>query len=186
MFLRNFDHGITAMMLYTSQYASGTIATVATGASTTLQTTAGSAVDCRLGSGGSYGQGAAMPIAFGTGSICIGSGNTPVTYDDYRLAGTWTSGTFTAVSNNLAYDESRKVWIRTVTVKFQNTGTVARTVAEWGIYRTVTASSESWNNNSSGVALVYREVLAEPAVIEEDTIATLTFTLEIPHEVNAQ
>lgn len=191
MFLRNFDHGITAMMLNTANNSISTIATVASGASTTLQTTAGTAVDCILGySSSNYRQGAYLPIAFSASTICVGNGDTPVTYDDYRLSGSWTSGTFTSVSNILSYDETRKVWIRTVTVKYQNTSSSAVTIKEWGIWRYATqvgsSSTTTYSNSSSSIALVYREVLAEPAVIEPDTIATLTFTLEIPHEVNAQ
>lgn len=187
MFLRNFDHGITAMMLNTTNAGNSTIATVASGASTTLQTTAGTAVDCPLGYYSS-GAGAMLPVAFSSSTICIGNGDTPVTYDDYRLSGSKTSGTFTAVSNTLSYDETRKVWIRTLVVKYQNTSSSAFEVKEWGIWRYAvsTSSTLNWSNSNSQIALVYREVLETPAVIEPDTIATLTFTLEIPHEVNAQ
>lgn len=185
MLLQNFDHHVTALMLSTYHSASSVEATAAT-ANVSVKNTYGSIVSaCPTGVnlGGYYGL---TTLPFGYNTIAIGNGDTPVTYGDFRLAGDTIGSTFTNISNTITFDEDQQCWIRTLTVKYSNTEDTDFIVKEWGIWRNKSGavSGAEYSNNSNNCYLVYREVLDEPTIAANST-ATLTFTLKVPHEMNA-
>ena len=121
-------------------------------------------------------------------SICIGTGNAEVAYDDFMLSGTPLDNTkLSYVSNNWEYDADTHKVKATATYSYTNTSAETITIAEWGLFcnsyydgPSGSNSKKPFNNNNAYHILVYREVLDEPIVIEPGTTATLTFSVEIP------
>ena len=116
-------------------------------------------------------------------NICIGTGNTPVTYDDYTLSGEIIDNRkLSYVSYKINYDaEGRKV-SKTVTYTYTNETDSNITISEWGLFRRWNTYSDSavlFSNSSSNI-LFYREVLETPITIEPGTSATLKFKIDIP------
>lgn len=117
-------------------------------------------------------------------NICIGTGNTPVTYDDYTLSGEILDNQkLTYISYKINYDaEGRKV-SKTVTYTYTNETDSNITISEWGLFRqwrTNNGSSAVLFSNSAYNILLYREVLETPITIEPGTSATLKFKIDIP------
>ena len=110
-------------------------------------------------------------------SICIGNGTQTVQYEDCRLSGQRTEGTFTLVSNTLDFDDVNKQWVRTLTVKCTNAKNDDFVVSEWGIFGN---TSDKFSNSSSNIYLVWRELLEDPVTIPANSTATLTFRLTVP------
>lgn len=184
MLLQNFDHHITALMANAYQTATNMNVTAAAAAASVKNTSGGVTSSIPAGSTSSGSGGAYAPISLSEKSICIGDGDTPVNYGDFRLAGSTIGSTFTLVSNTLGFDEDSHCFVRTLVAKYTNTNNNDFVVKEWGIWRPGQASI-TFSNNSNAVYLVYREVLDEPITIAGNSTATLTFTLKIPHEMNA-
>ena len=185
MLLRNFDHLLTAHTISKQHY--GTSVSISSdGKYLTVQTTSGSNLqNIPIGQSNSiYGM---TIMSFYEKSICVGDGTQSVQYDDYRLSGSRTEGTFSLVSNSIEYDEENKEWVRTLTVKCTNNQDTDFVVSEWGIWRwgDTNSSNTVFNNSSNYCILVWRELLEEPVTIAANSTATLTFTLKVPHEVNA-
>lgn len=109
-------------------------------------------------------------------SIIFGSGDTPVTYDDYMLASQISTDIVKSnIYNNpsrCSYNASTKKWTSYITMTLTNNSTSAITIKEVGIkmalYGTTIAQS----------ALVYREVLASPITISAGETVTYTQHLE--------
>lgn len=184
MILQNFDHHIEALMLMTKSLSTD-IEVAGSGTDVTVKTTSGSTIKCPTGIGNSSGWCAgACPLS--ESNLVIGDGDAPVTYGDFKLAGNTFGSTFTKVSSDVVFDEDSRCWVRTLTVKYSNTKDTDFVVKEWGIWRgrDGTSASLTYTNNSF-IILVYREVLDEPITIAANSTATLTFTLKIPHEMNA-
>ena len=180
MLLRNFDRTMATFMTGTNLYSFGAQQVYGPADTRVLSTSGGiptSPID--------YG----APISLSYQSICIGDGTQEVQYTDYRLSGSTIGSKFTNVSNNIVYDEDNNCWVRTLTVKYANTLDTDFVVSEWGIWRVAYSSSGStpteYSNSSSNVVLVWRELLDKPITIAANSTATLTFTLKIPHDVNA-
>lgn len=117
-------------------------------------------------------------------NICIGTGNTPVTYDDYTLSGEIIDNTkLSYVSYEINYDaEGRKV-SKTVTYTYTNETDSNITISEWGLFRhwiTAGSGNSYLFSNSAYDILFYREVLETPITIEPGTSATLKFKIDIP------
>ena len=184
MLLQNFDHHLTAIMAHASLMTT-TAEVTAAAATTPVKSTYGSITSSVPVGQTSSGGGGFHPISLSEKSICIGDGNTPVSYGDFKLAGTKIGNTFTKVSNTLDFDEDSHCFVRTLVVKYSNTSNTDFVVKEWGIWRTCSSGITAYSNDSSSVYLVYREVLEEPITIAANSTATLTFTLKIPHEMNA-
>ena len=99
--------------------------------------------------------------------VIFGDGNTPVTLDDYCLAGEhFTTGTVSC-SAVLSDDKSTTTYTYTLT----NTGTEAFTVREIGV---VTYSSSAVYNS-----LILREVLESPVTIPANGVGQVTLTLRV-------
>lgn len=120
------------------------------------------------------------PLMFDKNGICLGTGTTEVTYDDYRLSGNTLPNKLVEISSDKTYDFQTHRWKATLTASYSNTEAEAITISEWGIWRSNGSYSTTFSNSSSTCCLVFREVLDEPIVIEAGTTATLTFSVEIP------
>ena len=79
-------------------------------------------------------------------NICIGTGNTPVTYEDYTLSGEIIDNRkLNYVSYKINYDaEGRKV-SKTVTYTYTNETDSNITISEWGLFR----KWDTFNGSSS-------------------------------------
>lgn len=183
MLLRNFDHHLTSLMTSAESVGAQSSVPASSGVDITTITTNGAASSV-VGFSTSSG-GAVFPISLSYRSICIGNGTKEVEYDDYRLAGSIIGTVFENVSNSIVFDVTSNCWIRTLTVKYSNTLDEDFVVSEWGIWRPTGSGVTSYSNNTNICALVYRELLDDPITIAANSTATLTFTLRVPHEVNA-
>lgn len=117
----------------------------------------------------------------GVTTICLGAGNTPVSYDDYCLSGNIVPNKLVSVSNSLAYDGNTAKYTRKLVCTYTNSTDSNITIAEWGMYRPTNyaAAMPAYGNNAN-CSLVFREVLSNPIVIAPGTTATLTFEIEVP------
>ena len=104
-----------------------------------------------------------------------------VTYDDYRLSGSVVTNKLIKISRSIKYIADTNKWKVTLKCSYNNSSTTSNvTIKEWGLWRgNSNCDSITFGHDSKSI-LVYREVLDEPIVIEPNTTATLTFTLEIP------
>ena len=96
--------------------------------------------------------------------INVGTGTTPVTYNDYKMESPLTSSSITHIGysfESLGYDSTTKTWGKNVIRSFRNATNGQLTISEIGIYMGLSGSN-------GGTALVYHEVLDEPIVVEPD------------------
>lgn len=128
-----------------------------------------------------------------TGLVC-GSGDTAVTYDDYKLASIFSSSEISYVScscSDLTYDETTNTFQKTLTKVF--TAKTDITIKEIGFYTKMSCHTVSSNNASGSyyTVLTYREVLDEPIEVAANSNFTLTLTTIVsacankPAEYNA-
>ena len=187
MLLRNFDCAIEANIVGTSKIGK-LISMNHLDANIQSQATNGTIAATVIGTDATYSTSIAV-LSFSESSICIGDGTSLVKYEDFRLAGNRIGGKFTLVSNEYDYNKTDKCWERTLTVKYTNETNDDFVVSEWGIYRGIGSSAANtgyvYTNSSQYEVLVWRELLDEPVTIAANSTATLTFTLKVPHEVNA-
>ena len=122
-------------------------------------------------------------------SICLGQGNTEVSYDDYKLSGDVVENKLIQVSNEVIYENNSKEFVHTLIATYTNSTDEVVTINEWGLYASNDFGGSStlkgiYSNNDNSILLT-REVLDEPVVIEPGTTATLTFTLRagLMHQV---
>ena len=118
-----------------------------------------------------------------TNAICIGTGTTPVTYDDYTLSGEILDNTkLVFVSTNVDYDAENKKVSKSATFTYTNETDAPVTISEWGLFHTnyVYGLSTIPFSSSSDKTLFYREVLETPIVIEAGTTATIKFKVDVP------
>lgn len=124
-----------------------------------------------------------VPASLGVPSICLGTGDTPVTYEDYKLSGAVIPNILVQQSRKVKYDTATGKWVVTLIATYYNSTSSEITIKEWGIWRYVKGNNPAtsgYSNNSQYVALTFREVLNAPIVIEAGTTATLTFSLDVP------
>ena len=128
------------------------------------------------------------------GLVC-GSGETAVTYDDYKLESQFSSTDISFVScsySDLTYDEATNTFQRTLTKVFTAKNNI--TIREigfisYGFWGTGTNYND--NSGSYNYALTYRKVLDEPIEVAANSNFTLTFTTIVsacankPAEYNA-
>lgn len=194
MWLRNFDNLMLSMLLPNTSYISTTSTSTAYELGTSTSgygdgyingmATNGTIVKFDIGAASTSSSAYYYPaVVWCDNAICLGTGNTEVSYDDYKLAGTniLTSGR-TSRSNTLNYNADTGKWERTITFSYANNSNADITISEWGIWRGNgrAAGSSSGYTNSEQTILLYREVLAEPITIPVDVTAELTFTVEVP------
>ena len=115
---------------------------------------------------------------YGCSWIALGSGNTPVTYDDYTLENRLTTSQIAAnsssgVSSTATYNEESKTWIKTMSYDFQAKTDV--TVSEIGV-EYYTANGE--------YCLVYREVLDTPVSLTTGQYLKVSITTTVSSNPN--
>lgn len=106
-----------------------------------------------------------------TGSkVAFGDGNTPVTPDDFNLAGNSFTTYSASYGCSFSEDNTEVTWIYTL----NNTGTTEFTVREVGVF--------TYAYKDTIVALVYREVLDTPVTIPPNGVGqvTVTFKVNVP------
>ena len=109
----------------------------------------------------------------GSGLIC-GSGDTPVTYDDYKLATEFTSNDISIVSikySDTTYDEA--------TNSFKRTETKIFAAKQDLIIKEIGFSSGVYSNSSLYETLMFRKVLDEPISVQANSNFELTFTTTV-------
>ena len=123
---------------------------------------------------GSSCEGMQLPFSDGGnvdyGLIC-GSGDTPVTYDDYKLAAEFTSNDISFVSkeySDTTYDEATNTFTRIL--KKVISAKKDLTIKEIGF------ANYLYHGSSKYIALFYRKVLDEPISVEANSNFELTFT----------
>lgn len=114
------------------------------------------------------------PTGLGKSSICLGTGNTAVTYDDYKLSGEYVANNLVFVSENTTYDTQSHSFKKSATYTYTNSGAEDITIKEWGLF------SLGNNYTDTNSCLFFREVLSSPITIAAGTTGTLTFSIEIP------
>lgn len=92
--------------------------------------------------------------------IRFGSGTTPVTFEDYKLAEN-VSGLSASniITTKNEYDIDTEKFVKEVTFLMTNSNAEEKTITEVGIL------FNSWNSSTSELTLVYREVLENPFTI---------------------
>lgn len=125
-------------------------------------------------------------LGLGVADICLGDGNTPVTYEDYKLSGNVVTNKLVKVLLNTTYDDTTREYTTKLVASYNNNETSAITIREWGLFSQNANNlfnKGTYSNNNKHI-LLYREVLDEPVVIEPGATTTLTFTLKVslPHQ----
>lgn len=121
------------------------------------------------------------PAILATNAICLGTGDTPVAYDDYKMSGDVVPNKLVKVEDTKVYNPETNKWVRTLVATYANTGSTTITIKEWGIFKQLyNYSVTAFSHTAANIALTYREVFDEPIVIEPGKSATITFTMEIP------
>lgn len=123
-----------------------------------------------------------MPIVLGKGGICLGDGDTAVTYEDHKLAGnTFDNLGLVCLSKTIRFDSDKKKYVVSVKHTFSNTTESDITIKEWGMFsrNKLGTSPEKFDNNGYHV-LMFREVLDTPVTIAAGTTGTLTFSVDLP------
>ena len=110
--------------------------------------------------------------------IVLGSGNTPVTYDDYKLENKLLSSQIVVngssrIKGTLIYNEETKTWTKSLSYDFQAKSDV--TVSEIGV--------EYFTANSKQV-LVYREVLDTPVSLTTGQYLRVSITTTVSANPN--
>ena len=109
----------------------------------------------------------------GTGLIC-GSGDTPVTYDDYKLAAELTNNEISFVSSaysDTIYDEATNSFKRTVKKIFAAKQDL--------IIKEIGFSSGIYSGGSQYETLMFRKVLDTPISVQANSNFELTFTTTV-------
>ena len=198
MFLRNYDNYMAALMLgFASEYESGDSSFYRNTTSRYfLNPTSAGFSDNNITSKSSNGSVTGIivgnasgddeylaPIALSSHTICLGTGNTAVTYDDYNLSGEVITYPLVFVERHIAWDSESRKFKHSAIFTCSNTGDTDVTISEWGIFRPLCSSgdySAKYNNNDHNITLMFREVLDEPVTIAAGTTGTLTLTLDVP------
>lgn len=196
MFLRNYDNYMAMLMLGAAtdstsdqsnvhvrhSYTLGSSSEFSDG-NITSKSTSGSITSVYAGCVDYYSEFITLPIALSKYSICMGTGNAPATYDDYRLSGDVISYNLALVKRTVVWDSENKKFKHAAIFTCTNTGESDVTISEWGIFRPLTndgSMAYTYNNNDSWITLMFREVLDEPVTIAAGTTGTLTFSMDVP------
>ena len=187
MFLRNYDNYMVAIQFQNYGYIKDKIfvgnESVFGDGNANVKSTNGTVSSIKIAHPSSTSTAYALfPVSLSTYSICLGTGNGVITYDDFKLSGSAIDNTKLAVvSRKNVFDAETKRWKQTSAFGYTNSTESDITISEWGLYRNNTeAKNIAFSNSSKDCVLMFREVLAEPVTIAAGTTGTLTFTLEIP------
>lgn len=106
--------------------------------------------------------------------IVVGTGNTPVTAQDYTLAQPDSRIVKASVTNvSYTYDVGTGTAVRTFMLNIRNNSAQEITVSEWGIVAGIATDSNTYE------AMLYREVLDAPLTLAAYTGGTLNLTLTL-------
>lgn len=196
MWLRNFDNLTCALLGYYTETGGATtpqrtndgsdISVFGDGHVNVKQRTGSIATVRYVTSASSNGNSiyTSRPLYLSKSNICIGTGNTPVTYDDFNLSGEILDNTkLVYVSDSKEYSSDYKKLIKTVVFTYHNDTSSPITISEWGLFYyngSSNISSATKFDAQTYNTLCYREVLDSPITIAEGTTGTLTFKVEIP------
>ena len=185
MFLRNYDNYMAGLNLleYVNINGANTnnLAAFFTDASFAQKAVDGSLLNTYYSFSSTF----FPPMSLSAKGICLGTGATEVSYDDFKLSGNIVENKLVEVSKNVTYIASTHKIRKTLVATYTNSGGTDITISEWGLWRFNISTNNSpvdivFNHTSNTVALVYRAVLDDPIVIEAGTTATLTFSIDIP------
>lgn len=127
----------------------------------------------------------------GSCNFCFGDGDTPATYEDFKLSGNVIAAgaAIRVLSKKKTWDAISKKFVMTATVAVTNNGSEAATVKEWGLcqYSGSVQLNEAayltgctYSNTSTSVILMFREVLETPVIIEAGGTATFEVSIDFP------
>lgn len=203
MFLRNFDNvmvllaGANFNTTSTSSVSQSQGGTTISGTTVfddnyiNVKTTSGSIVTPYLWPG-SYLQAPCRAVAQG---ICIGNGNTAVTYNDFKLSGDCLNSRFTLQAQSCTRSWVNGELTQNVTLTLYNNTDSTQTISEWGLwgaqpsgstsssstyYWTSSTSVGYYSNSSSYAILYYREVLNTAVEVPSHGTAVVTFSVKYP------
>lgn len=188
MFLRNYDNAMLIMHLFSERiinYNSDDLKSTGNefvDGYCNQKTPNGSIKGFYLGSASNYTAYYFSLATLAPSAICLGTGNIPVTYDDYRLSGDVVPNNLVRAADTKVYNPETNKWVRTLVATYANTSSEVIIIGEWGMFRQNDPSiaGQPFSHTADTVALTYREVFDEPIVIEPGKSATITFTMEIP------
>ena len=124
-----------------------------------------------------------LPNWMSKANICLGTGSSEVTYDDFKLSGNVIDNNkLTYISKQDSWNENTKSWKRSATYTYTNSEATDIVINEWGmyIYDQAYSSMSTFNTSSSNFVLLFREVLSAPITIAAGTTGTLTFAIDLP------
>lgn len=133
---------------------------------------------------------AAAPT-MGSCNFCFGDGDTPATYEDFKLSGNVVAAgaAIRVLSKKRTWDANSKKFVMTATVAVTNNGSEAATVKEWGLCQysgsaklneAAYLTGGTYSNTSTSVILMFREVLETPVTIEAGGTATFEVSIDFP------
>ena len=183
MFLRNYDNYMAGLNLLESVAVSGAntnlLSNLFTDGYFNQRAADGSSASIYYNPGASF----FPPASLSAKGICLGTGSTEVSYDDFRLSGNVIENKLIEVSKDVTYIASTGKIRKTLVATYTNSSDKNITISEWGLWRVNVSSGGSsviFDHAKNEAALVYRAVLDDPIVIEAGTTATLTFSIDIP------
>lgn len=109
--------------------------------------------------------------------ICIGTGNTAATENDYQLETPITSGFNTSVTQVVALDVSGNPYLQ-FDITITNTSGAAMTISEIGYRQNVRGSTTQGSAGSNRVCLFDRTVLSSPVTIPAGENGVIRYTLK--------
>jgi hypothetical protein len=110
----------------------------------------------------------------GGSNLVVGSDDTPVTYDDYKLGSIIPTSQIKAVSQSVStpkYNENTKSWDTTYSKRYVANSDI--TIKELGIVEYL------WSSTGAAFALLYREVLSSPISVPANATVVVTFTMKV-------
>lgn len=117
--------------------------------------------------------------ASGCCNLIVGSDDTEVTYDDYKLGEIISSSQIKAVNHEVTapvYNQETNSWDVTYTKRYMAISDI--TIKELGITELL------WTSGGAGITLLYREVLPSPIEVLTDSVVVLNFTTKFYADIN--
>lgn len=107
-------------------------------------------------------------------NLVVGSDDTPVTYDDYKLGSIIPTSQIKAVNHSVSapvYNENTKSWDTTYSKRYMANSDI--TIKELGIVEYL------WSSIGAVFPLLYREVLSSPISVPANATVLVTFTMKV-------
>lgn len=114
------------------------------------------------------------PTKAGSTTLCVGSGSTPVTYDDYKLENQISGLSCVSIGETASVlTDDGTAFETTLTVIYSNLNSTSITINEIGCYWT------TGGNNEGYTCLVYREVLENSIEVPAQANVVITFKKKV-------